>query len=113
MAAMSTTLTEFSDRENARTYLYPGHTVALPRLVIQKRKVPVATTDLASNMLSVVFGCEDAAGSVLERKGAIEVTNRYPANCAAADLAAALVVFRDIVNSDEFATMITSQAYVA
>jgi hypothetical protein len=37
MAAMSTALTEFSDKENSRTFFYTGHTVTKPKLVLQRR----------------------------------------------------------------------------
>lgn len=112
MAAMSTVLTEFSDKENVRTYIFTGHTVQTPRLVIQKRKVPVNGGASAESSLNVVYGTHDANGMPLDSKVAFGASVRYPANGAAADVTAALSVFRDIVNSDQFTAMVTSQKYV-
>lgn len=112
MATMSTVLTEFSDRENVRTYIFTGHTVQTPRLVIQKRKIPINGSASAESTLSVVYGTKDASGLPLDSKVAFGANVRYPANGVAADVAAALAVFRDLVNSDEFASLVNSQKYL-
>lgn len=112
MAAMSTALTEFSDKENNRTWTITGHTVQKPRLAIEKRKLPVGNGGSASTTLSVVYGTVDATSTPLAAKIAFDVTVRYPINGLAADVTAALAVFRDIVASDEFTTMVNTQGYV-
>jgi hypothetical protein len=60
----------------------------------------------------VVYGTEDADGLPLAPKVVFDAGVRYPANGQSSDVTAALAVFRDFVASDEFTTMVTSQAYV-
>jgi len=112
MAAIATTMTEFSDKENSRTYQVSGHTVQAPKLVIQKRKVPSTTTASSESTVMVVYGTEDADGNPIQSKVVFDVSVRYPANGQSADVAAAMAVFLDIVNSDEFAATVTSQGYL-
>lgn len=112
MASFATTITEFSDKENNRTYMVTGHTVQAPRLVIEKRKVPANATANAETHLMVVYGTEDADGLPLASKVVFDAGVRYPANGQSDDVTAALAVFRDFVASDEFTTLVTSQAYV-
>jgi hypothetical protein len=112
MASFSTAITEFSDQENRRTYMVDGHTVQAPRLVIQKRTVPKQTTAVGESQLLVVYGTTDADGNPLASKVTFTAAIRYPANGQAADVTAALAVFRDFVASDEFTNMTNSQKYV-
>lgn len=112
MASFTTTITEFSDKENYRTYMVSGHTVKAPRLVIQKRKVPTTSTGIAESHLMVVYGTEGADGNPLASKVVFDAGVRFPADGQSSDITAALAVFRDFVASDEFTTMVNSQAYV-
>jgi len=112
MAAMSTSVTQFSDENNRRTWSISGHTISAPRLLIQKRKVPATPSAASENSLQVVYGTKDAANIPLQSKVVFEVTVRYPADGASADVTAALAVFRDVVASDEFTATVTSQNYV-
>jgi hypothetical protein len=112
MASFATTITEFSDKENNRTYMVSGHTVQAPRLVIQKRKVPTTSIGIAESRLMVVYGTVDAEDNPLASKVVFESSVRYPANGQSSDVTAALAVFRDFVASDEFTAMVDSQAYV-
>lgn len=112
MAAMSTTLTEFSDKENSRTYILSGHSVLTPRLVIQKRRTTTSPEGSPESNVQVVYGTEDSSGNPLQSKVVFAASVRYPANGQSDDIAAALVVFRDVVASDEFAAMVNSQTYV-
>jgi hypothetical protein len=112
MAAFATSISEFSDKENHRTYMVSGHTVQAPRLVIQKRKVPTTSSGISESHLMVVYGTEDAEAMPLNSKVVFDAGVRYPANGQSDDITAALAVFRDLVASDEFTAMVTSQAYV-
>jgi hypothetical protein len=112
MASFATEVSEFSDKENNRTYMVTGHTVQAPRLVIQKRKVPANSTSVAETHLMVVYGTEDAEGLPLASKVVFDAGVRYPANGQSTDVTAALAVFRDFVASDEFTALVVSQAYV-
>jgi hypothetical protein len=112
MASFTTSISEFSDKENHRTYAVSGHTVAKPKLLIQKRKVPANAESVAESHLLVVYGTTDAESNPLTSKVVFDVGVRYPANGATADIAAAKAVFRDMVASDEFDDLVDSQAYV-
>jgi hypothetical protein len=112
MASFATSISEFSDKENNRTYAVTGHTVSAPKLVIQKRKVPASISDAADNHLMVVYGTTDATGNPLSRKIVFDAGVRHPADGQADDIAAALAVFRDFVASDEFTALVNSQKYV-
>lgn len=116
MAALATALTEFSDNGDSRTYTIPGHTVTKPRLCIQKRKVPVGNQVMAEFSASIVYGVLAGDGSVAPEKVSQGVAVRYPVTADPTDLAtqnaAALVVLRDFVASDEFGAAVTSQAWV-
>jgi hypothetical protein len=112
MTAIATVLTEFSDKENNRTYSIAGHTVQAPRLLIQKRKVPATAGAVSESNLQVVYGTTDADGMPLLSKVGMSANVRYPANGQDTDIDAALVVFRDLVASDEFTAMVHSQNYV-
>lgn len=112
MASFTTTIQEFSDKENHRTYSVSGHTVQAPKLLIQKRKVPSTTEAASESHLMVVYGTEDVDGNPLASKVVFDAGVRYPANGQSADVTAALAVFRDFVASDEFTAMVNAQTYV-
>lgn len=110
MAAMSTSLTGFSNNGNSRTYTVTAtHTAAKPRLVIQTRKVPAGNQTVLENRISVIYATTDAAGNVIPDRDSFQVIHRRPINGQAADDTAALAVLRDIVASDEFTAMTTTQ----
>lgn len=112
MPAMATVLTEYSDESNFRTYTVPGHTVAKPRLLLQKRKIGSPGGASSYDNIQVVYGTVDAAGALLSGRVAFEVSIRRPVEGIAADVTAALATFRDIVASDEFANVVTTQNYL-
>lgn len=112
MAGQTTVLTEFSDNGNSRTSTLPDHTTLKPRLVIQKRKVPTNQAQSAEMTISVIYATTDVEGAVLAPKVAFDVTVRYPASGQAADVSAALAVFRDIVQGDEFAASVSTQNWL-
>jgi hypothetical protein len=109
MAALATALTEFADNGNSRTYTTAGSVASKPKLVLQSRKVPVGNQVVAEFSATVSHGTEDADGLVLPQKVRLTATCAYNINGDSADLAAALVIFRDIVASDEFEAALTSQ----
>jgi len=112
MATMTTVLTEMVDNGTSRTYRRSNHTVGEPRLVIQKVKFPATSTATAEDSLRLVAGVLDANDVALATKSNFEVTFRRPANMLSADVTAELAVFRDLVNSDEFTAMVTSQGWL-
>lgn len=116
MAALATALTEFSDNGDSRTYTISGHSATKPKLVVQKRKVPVGNQVMAEFSGTVVYGVLAGDGSVATNKVSQGVFARYPVDADPTDLAAmnaaALVILRDFVASDEFGAAVTSQAWV-
>lgn len=117
MASLAATLTEFSDSGNSRTYTASGHTAVKPKLVVQKRTVPTGNQTMSEYSGTVVFGVNDPDGGVAPQKVSMGVTVRYPVLAVdgsdlATQIAAALVLLRDFVASDEFGASVTSQNWV-
>jgi hypothetical protein len=113
MAAMSTALTQFSDKENSRTYTTSGHTSVKPKLVIQKRRVPTGNQVIQEDTISVIHGTEDSNGVVLSQKVSFQVTVRQPVTAADTAVADALAIFKDMIAGDEFANTVTSSEYLS
>lgn len=113
MAVMTTVLTEFQDKGNERTYVAPGHTVALPRLVLQRRKIAAGTPEsVAEDQISVLYGTVDSTSVPIRSRDLLTVTVRRPFDGRSADLTSALALFREIVASDEFTTVVETQGWV-
>lgn len=113
MPAMVTTLTEFSDNGNSRTYVTAGHTVSKPKLVVQRRRVPTGKQVVQEVEIDVVQGTVDTLGEVLPQKVALKVIASYPIGAIEADIAASEIILRDIVASDEFSTAIRTQQFLS
>lgn len=117
MASLSATLTEFADNGNSRTYTASGHTASKPKLVVEKRTVPAGNQVMSEFSGTIVFGVNDSEGGVAPQKVSMEAKVRYPvlgidSSDLATQIAAALVLFRDFVASDEFGASVTSQNWV-
>lgn len=112
MAAMTTALTEFSDNGNSRTYTYTGHTASEPRLVIQRRKVPAGNQSVIEDTFTVISSTEDSAGDLLASKVSFSATLRHPVDGIAADVTAALAIFRDIIAGDEYTNTVSTQEWL-
>lgn len=112
MAAMLTSLTEFSDNGNSRTSTTTGHVATKPKLVIQKRKVPTGNQTVLEDDVNVVHGAEDSDGVVLPQKVSFHVVCRRSVNAISTDVDAALAVFRDVVAGDEFGNMVSTQEWL-
>lgn len=113
MAAMSTALTEFSRQGNSSTFTVTGHTAVKPKLVLQKRRVPVGADGVAEDEITVLYGTEDADSALLKSRVMFSAKVRRPVNGAAADVTAALAVFRDVVAGDEFGNTVDTQETLA
>lgn len=112
MAGQLTALTEFSDSGNSRTYTTANHVTAKPCLVIQKRKVPSGNQTVQEVSVAVVHATEDSAGAILPSKVVFEAHHRSPIDGLAADVSAALVIFRDIIAGDEFGNSVNTQEWL-
>lgn len=112
MASLSATLTEYSTEGNSRTYTAAGHTYALPKIVVQKRKLPSGSQPVAEFQGSVIYGTEDDDGLALQSKYNFTVNARMPVNGQTTHRDAALVLFRDFVASDEFTAAVSSLGFV-
>lgn len=113
MAAMTTALTEFSDNGNSRTYTYTGHTATEPRLVIQSRKIAAGSTSVLEDTVKIVSSTEDSAGEILSNKVLFEAKLRRPADGLAADVTAALAIFRDVIAGDEYTNTVSTQEWLS
>jgi len=112
MAGMTTVLTEFSDNGNSRTSTYTGHTALEPRLVIEKRRVPDTNQSMIEYSAKIVSSTEDSDGAILSEKVTFEAVVRYPKLGLAADVTAALAIFRDVIAGDEFGNSVTTQEWL-
>ena len=112
MAAMTTTLTEFSQAGSSRTSTLTGHTAIKPKLVIEKRRVPEGNQTMVDYSCKVVLATEDADGEVLSNKVSFEVAVRYPVLGTSADVTAALAFIVDIIAGDEFANSVSTQEWL-
>lgn len=115
MAAMSTSLTEFSDKENARTWVIDGasHTVNKPRLVMQQRRVPSVSQSIVEDEVTVLYGTEDSNGNYIDSRVLMSAKIRRPKEGISGDVTAALAVFRDIIAGDEFGAVVTGSLYLS
>lgn len=113
MPALAATLTEFADNGDSRTYTTSGHTAVKPKVVVERRKVPLGGQTVAEFSATISQGVEDAEGMVMPAKVAYAASVRYPVDADPTDLAAiqaaCLTLLRDIVASDEFGASTTSQ----
>lgn len=112
MAAMTTTLTEFSNNGNSRTSTLTGHTAIKPQLVIEKRRVPDGNQTMAEYSCKVISATEDVDGLVLSNKISFEAVVRYPVLGTLSDVTAALAIFADVISGDEFANSISTQEWL-
>jgi hypothetical protein len=110
---MTTALTEFADNGNSRTYTYTGHTAVEPKLVLQKRRVPVGSQTIVEDTVTVLAATEDSDGTLLENKVSFEAKVRRPKDGISADVTAALAIFRDIIAGDEFTNTVSTQEWLS
>lgn len=112
MAAMTTVLTKFAENGDSRTSTTAAHTALIPRIVIEKRRVPTGKQTTLETSVKVVHATTNAEGVTLVEKVMFEAVSRYPLLGQTADVNAALVIFRDIVASDEFANQVSTQEFL-
>jgi hypothetical protein len=112
MAAMTTALTEFSNNGNSRTSTLSGHTASLPKLLIEKRRVPGGNQSILEYSFKVVESTTDSADVILTSKVSFEAVVRYPINGTASDVTDALAIFRDVIAGDEFGNSVTTQEWL-
>lgn len=113
MAAMSTTLHEYSRNGDRRTSVLAGHTTQKPKVFVCNRKVPSGNQTVSEASAVVSFATEDADGIVIPQRQSFSVYVRSPIQGDTADLTAALAVFRDFIASDEFTTFASTAQYPA
>lgn len=114
MASMTTVLSEFRDSGDERTYALASHSIAKPRLVLQRRKVAAGSAgSLSEDQISVLYGTENSDGDLLKSRILFTATLRRPFDGAAADVSSALALFREVVASDEFQDVIDKQVWLS
>lgn len=112
MANMTTSLVQRSDAADAREWQAPTHTLTVPFMVRQKRTSPKTLTGRASDSLSVLRGGVDNTGVALSTPLTLQLNVSRQANMAAADIAAAVALFREVVASANFDALISGQSYL-
>lgn len=112
MAAMTTALTEFSNSGNSRTSTLIGHTVSVPKIVIEKRRVPEGNQVMGEIGCKVIYATKDAADLVLTNKISFEAIVRYPIQGSSADVEAVRAIFADIIAGDEFKNAVETQEWL-
>jgi hypothetical protein len=113
MAGMTTVLTEFSNNGDSRTSTLSGHTAVQPKLLIEKRRVPVGNQTMIEYSFKVVIATQDSDGMILDNKVSFEGIARYPIAGLSSDVDAALAVFRDVVAGDELANSVDTQEFLS
>lgn len=113
MTAMVTTLTEFADTGDTRTFTAPKHSVLQSFTVVQKRKVASTPQEAATDSIRVVRGAFDASHNALAVKTSFEVVVRRSPIVNATDLSEVLALFREIIASDEFNTVVNGQLWLS
>lgn len=112
MTVMNTVLVEFSNNGNSRTSTVSGHTASMPRLVIEKRKVPEGSQIMAENSVKLVYATTDSNDAPLPNKITFEVIARSPILGKPADVTAALAILKDIIVGDEYARTVSTQNWL-
>lgn len=116
MGALASTLTEYSNSGDSATFFLPGHDVVKPMLVLEKRRVPTGSQTMAEFTATVVYGVNDSEGATHSQKISLGAFGKFPIDADPTDLAAekaaALVILRDIVQSDEFEAALDSFQWV-
>lgn len=113
MTAMVTTLSEFADSGDTRTFTAPGHSVLQSYTVVQKRKVANTSQEAATDSLRVVRGAFDASGNALAVKTSFEVVIRRSPIVDATDLSEVKALFREIIASSEFDSVVDGQLWLS
>ena len=113
MAGFTTTMSEFSTSDNSRTFAVSGHTAALPKLVVQKRRVPTGEQVMAEDTVTIVYGAAISEGVILTQKSSISIVVRRPISADSTYLTGAYVVAADLITSDQFGLMMSGQLFLA
>jgi hypothetical protein len=109
MTTIVTPLKAFSTTGNVTTYAAPQHTIAEPRLVIQKRAVPSTAAGVAQTSVKVVYGTSDASDMPIAQRISFEAIGRLPVMANDTDVDNAIALYREIVASDEFVVAMKQQ----
>jgi hypothetical protein len=113
MSNMTTTLKEFSNNGDSITYVQSAtHTAAKPRLVLQKRRVPVGNQTVLEDTVTVLSATVDSNGETLPQRVSFSATIRRPIDGQSSDVADMLAVFRDIIAGDEFGNTVDTQEWL-
>lgn len=114
MAAMTTALADYTYNGNVRAFKHPNHTAQKAKLITQKRKAAVGTTGVSEDNISVAYTTLDANDIPIPAKVTFSVNVRRPSNMAgdATEVTDALALFREIIASDNFGSVVTSQAWL-
>lgn len=112
MAAMTTVLKYYGgSTANTQTYELPGSTMSKPKLLVVRRKPASGNQQAQSVGGDIVYATTNPDGEILSVKQVFGADYREPLDGSTTDRDAALVVFRDWVNSDEFTALVQSGSF--
>lgn len=113
MADMVTALTGYSNVGTTITYETAGHSLSDAKLVVQKRGQQGSGQTLFKGEVAVVAGAEDSAGDQMPNNLRLTAASSIPVGVIAADIDAAIVIFRDYVASDDFPAAVKAGTKIA
>lgn len=112
MADMTTVLKVHDDGPGRRVFSVDGHSVAAPRLVIQKKTTAATPDGLAKDELQIVYGAFDSDGVPLSSKNALTLNIKRANNARSTEFDQAIALFKEIVASDNLLRICASQDYL-
>lgn len=115
MADMTTVLQRHRNYGDTVVYEQPGHTVKVPKIVVQKRHTPSGKQTVAEDSLTFSNGAVDSTGALLPGRSSVQiiirrdVVNIDPADTSLAD---ARTLALEALASDNFTRMQDSQTFL-
>jgi hypothetical protein len=80
--------------------------------VLQRRRTGAGQNSVLEDTITVLSSTEDSDGAILSSKVTFSATVRRPLDGIAADVTAALAIFRDVIAGDEFANTVSTQEWL-
>lgn len=112
MAVQTTVLTVLRDIADTRTSTTAGHTIASPKLVMERRRIPTVNQSTFESGFSVVHAAADTDGASLPQSIVIDVKVKYHKDTNPALVAAAQAIAEDIIAGDEFDTAVATGSWL-
>lgn len=115
MADMTTVLQRHRNFGDTVVYEQPGHTVKVPKIVVQKRHTPSGKQTVAEDSITVSNGAVGSDGALLPGRSSVQVIVRRdvvsidPTDTSVAD---AVTLMQEIIASGNFQRAVDSQTFL-